>query len=119
MTAVAAAAPEPDPEPISESGSEVRRNAPAVGGFGLDERASLELCMADPSAFDEGTVVEFLVRVQVEESRWAAKRVRLIADLAARDKSEDRWVAEEVGSALRWSPTRAMRAVKEASQLHA
>lgn len=95
--------------------------APGPGsdpGFGLDERASLALCVADPSSFDSGSVLEFLVRVDAELSRFAAARVRLLAELSARDTSQDRWVAEEVGAALRLSPTRAMSEVKSAVQLH-
>ena len=98
----AAAAPDPGSNP----------------GFGLDERASLALCVADPSSFDSGSVLEFLVRVDAELSRLAADRVRLLAELSARDASQDRWVAEEVGAALRLSPSRAMTEVKNAVQLH-
>ena len=100
MPAVAAASADPGPDPSSVSGSGVP--------FGLDERASLVLCVVDPSPFETGTVVELLVRVDAEQSRWAAARVRLLAELSARDVSGDRWVVEEVGAALRLSPARAM-----------
>lgn len=123
MTSIPPATPEPGPDPGPDLGPPSRPEpqlwaAASDSAFGLDERAALALCLVDPSPFDTGTVVELLVRVDAEQSRWAAARVRLLADLSARDTSQDSWAAEEVGAALRLSPARAMTELKNASQLH-
>lgn len=120
--------PESGLESVAESGPEPGlesplapppENAAGLGrGFDLDERASLALCVSNPAGFDTSTVLEFLVRADAEQHRWAAARTRLLAELSRRDPSADRWVAEEVGAALRLSPARAMSEVKNATQLH-
>ena len=106
-------------ESVAESRLEPHPDTAGPGrGFDLDERASLALCVSNPAGFDTSTVLEFLVRADAEQHRWAAARTRLLAELSRRDPSADRWVAEEVGAALRLSPARAMAEVKNATQLH-
>ena len=119
LESVAESGVEPGLESVAESRLEPHPDTAGPGrGFDLDERASLALCVSNPAGFDTSTVLEFLVRADAEQHRWAAARARLLAELSRRDPSADRWVAEEVGAALRLSPARAMAEVKNATQLH-
>ena len=57
--------------------------------------------MLEPAALSPGGRVDALVAIERQLAWLAAMQTRLLAVMVATDHSDDRWVREEVGCALR------------------
>ncbi len=82
---------------------------------GPDAVAALSLL--DPAGLSHGGRVDALVALERHLAWLAGMQQRLLAVMAADDRSEDRWVREDVGCALRLSPLTAQRRLAVAETL--
>ena len=79
----------------------------AVEAPGPDAVAALSLL--DPAGLSHGGRVDALVALERHLAWLAGMQAQVLAVMAADDPSEDRWVREEVGCALRLSALTAQR----------
>ncbi len=82
---------------------------------GADAAAALSLL--DPAALSHGGRVDALVALERHLAWLSGVQQRVLAVMAADDTSEDRWVREEVGCALRLSAVTAQRRLAVAETL--
>ena len=87
----------------------------AVEAPGPDAVAGLSLL--DPGVLSHGGRVDVLVALERQVAWLAGVQAQVLAAMAADDGSEDRWVREEVGCALRLSALTAQRRLAVAETL--
>ncbi len=82
---------------------------------GADAVAALSLL--DPAGLSRGGRVDALVAIEQHLAWLSGMQQRVLAVMAADDTTEDRWVREEVGCALRLSAVTAQRRLAVAETL--
>ena len=87
----------------------------AVQAPGPDTVTALSLL--DPATLSHGARVDALVALERQAAWLAGMQAQLLAVMAAEDNSQDRWVREEVGCALRLSGLTAQRRLAIAQTL--
>ena len=75
------------------------------------------ISMLEPAALSPGGRVDALVAIERQLAWLAACQARVLAVMAADDRSDDQWVREEVGCALRLSGVTAQRRLAVAETL--
>ncbi len=106
----------PPPLTLAEITDDPDQAAAWLAGEAPGPDAVGALSLLDPAGLSPGGRVDVLVALERHLAWFAGMQAQVLAAMAAHDGSEDRWVREEVGCALRLSAVTAQRhlAVAEA-----
>ncbi len=107
----------PPPLTLAEITDDPDQAAACLAGQAPGPDAIGALSLLDPAVLSPGGRVDALVAIEQHLAWLSGMQQRVLAAMAADDTSEDRWVREEVGCALRLSTVTAQRRLAVAEVL--